>query len=283
MSAHPLQTLLASVPLHCPRDVTPSGSDCLTQLEQAFYSTCQALGYAHGRFSCWTTFTDDEGQPHYWYSNNFSNFPAAWEQQYEQQQLYLIDPVVRAIHLAPETAKVVCGTWEDAIVAAQQSPLGETATEQTAYQQSIRAVYATAAGHGLRHGLYFSCQDGSRHVAISLACREGKPQPSDDTWQTLFALAQVLTQAIALTGPCERCRKSARTEGLPALQVSAAQVRVLQLFLQQPGASLREIAQELGTGVDGVNYHLKTLRQRLGKPGLSGYALAQFARELNLV
>lgn len=277
--------LLKQVPLHCAQDGNNGGSSCLQAIEQAFFESCRLLGFAYVRFSCWTRFIDDENQVRYWYSINFTSFPASWETYYEKHQLYLHDPVVRLIQENDGVMPAIHGTWDAALAYALTHPLGDTDNAQEQYCRQVRALYADAAAYQLQQGCYFSGNDGKRHVAISLAqagnSTAAEPDPS--LWQTLFGLATVLNQSIGLTSGCEQCVVSLRTGGMPALQISPTQTRVLRLFLRFPTASVKEIAGHIGTGPDAVNYHLKTLRQRLGKPGASGLALAQFAHEHNLL
>jgi DNA-binding CsgD family transcriptional regulator len=280
-----LAPVLAQIPLACPGpDKRESSGSCLKAIEAAFFESCQQLGFPYARFSRWTRLIGDDGNPHYWYSTNFSNFPPEWELFYEKKALYMHDPVVRHIHEKAEDRLLTYGTWRFALNNAHEHPLGNTACEQEQYRAAIDKLFADAADHGLHHGCYFANSAGAHHVAVSLA-RADQPVADDDEvlWRGIFALTHLLNQSLALTTPCNGCSASVRTEGMPALQISPTQTRVLQLFLKQPAASVKEIANQLGTGPDAVNYHLKTLRQRLGKPGASGFALAQFAHEHHLV
>lgn len=280
-----LASLLTHIPLTCQKKSVDDTS-CLNTIKTALFESCAQLGFEYVRFSCWTRFTTDEGNVRYWYSINFSNFPHKWEQDYDSAQLYLTDPVVRIIQSKPENVPVAYGSWASALSFAHAHPLGDSAAEKKDYCAKTSQLFEAAMAAGLQQGHYFTCQDSMRHVAISLSTAGNKtlsPEKVDALYKTLFAMAHLLHQSIALTRQCELCAKFVRTDGQSELQISTAQRNVLLHFLQQPSASTKEIALQLGITPDTVNYHLKNLRQQLGKHGASGFVLAQFARELNLI
>lgn len=276
-----LQPLLQCIPIGC---AGQSASPCLRRLEQAFFESCSAAGFEYARFSCWSSFIGDDGQPVHAYSINLSSFPPAWEAHYEQGELYRIDPVITLIQQQADQP-LACGSWQRAHQHGLDHPVGNTAAERKQYQRTVQTLFEQAAGHGLRHGAFLSSKDTGRHVLMSVA--SNSTQVPGDTgeslWQTLFAIAQLLNQSIALTRHCQRCVLPMRVDGEHPLAITPAQARTLQLFLQHPGAPIKEIARLFGASTEAIHFHLKTLRRQLGKPGMSGYALAQFAREHHLV
>jgi len=46
---------------------------------------------------------------------------------------------------------------------------------------------------------------------------------------------------------------------------------------------MKEVAAAQGTSIETIKFHLKSIRTKLNKPKVSGYALARFAIDHNLI
>ena len=93
----------------------------------------------------------------------------------------------------------------------------------------------------------------------------------------------LVNQAIAMTNRCDYCVKSFRVDGSEPIKLSAAELQVLYLYKLHRNASIKQIATIYNRSIDTVNHHLRSIRGKLNIPGASGYALALYATELNLL
>jgi DNA-binding CsgD family transcriptional regulator len=245
---------------------------------------CEILGYEYMRYTCWLRDLQGSGSKSNSYSMNFSNFPASWEAYYDNQQLYMSDPVVRVLHEQSDDFHIAYGTWDDSLQWAREHPLGKDNKEKKAYIHSVENLFMEASTFNLQQGGYISHSNNVRHIMMSFATsKDSVNMPrNEEFWKTMFSLIMLCDQSIKETKACNDCIKSVRIDGEPSITLTKAQIRILTLFYEQRNATIKAIASKHGTTVDTINYHLRILREKLQKPGASGHALAAFAKDHNL-
>ncbi len=280
-----LTPLLESIPLQCRPDSAHTLT-CKQKIETALFEAAREHGFDCLRYTCWTQDVSPDKTEQHSFSINFSNFPSAWEALYEQQQYYLVDPVLRAIQEAPATP-FIWGTWETAWQNAHHQPSGSNPTEKQTYLNNIQTLADQAGTFGLHSGLYLMTCSDSRKLILSLASSQAHQLTAKaicrPLLQELFAMMHLSYHSLSLTKGCGHCNIPLRTGGNAAITLTKAQANILKQFSQHASASTKDIAQSQNISTNTVNFHLKTLRQKLGKPNASGHALANIAKEHGLL
>lgn len=279
--------LSEKLPIACYRVDDKFSITCLQKINAALIEAVYMLGYDYIRYSYWIKNVVQQEQAINSFSVNLSNFPESWEGFYNQQSIYLIDPVVRIIQENIEHKNLIYGTWSDAYVWAMQSPLGNSAEEKEKYVKSITQLISSSREYHLNSGYYYSWGDNTLQIVLSLASPQSSVEQSEtsagDFIKTIHSIVILINQAIAITQGCSHCSKSLRIDGSNPIHLSQAELYVLQLFHKHRNATLKQIAIHYGRSVDTVNHHLRSIRSKLNTPGASGHSLAAYAVELKLI
>jgi len=279
-------SMCRELPITCVQQKKRTSVTCLDQIQNAIESGVKKLGYEYVRYSYWVKDVLNRGIETNAFSVNISNFPSDWERYYNEQSLYLYDPIVRVIQDNASTDTLIHGTWNDAYIFALKNPLGETNRKKEDYTRNLKELIARAREHNLVSGYYYSWGDNLRHIIVSLS------SPNDDAdaiatnadfINSLHSIAMLTNQAIQMTGQCDRCTKSVRVDGGDPIMLSEAELTILKLFYKYKKASRKQIAEKYGKSIDTVNHHLKSIRRKLKITGASGHFLATYASELNLL
>jgi DNA-binding CsgD family transcriptional regulator len=279
-----LVCLARELPLHCspPTELLPI--TCLDKVRRALMLGCNQLGYEYVRYSYWLKNVVPRNETTNAFSVNFSNFPITWETFYNQQHLYLHDPVVRIIQEKMNTHRLMHGSWGDTYLWAVQNPLGESEAQKQDYLQKINKLIADAQKHKLASGYYYCWGDSVRQIVLSLATGTSVNNKAEGfTINALHGMMVLVNQSIMDTQGCQSCNKSLRIDGSTPIKLSKTEIHILNLYNKHKSASQKHIAEQCSRTIDTVNHHLRSIRQKLKVPGASGHALAAYASELNLL
>lgn len=281
-----LNFLSERLPIICDVENEKFQITCLEKINTALIESIYMMDYDFIRYSYWIKNVVQNEQEVNSFSVNISNFPEAWELFYNEQNIYLIDPVVRIIQENMEK-NLIYGSWSDTYVWAMQNPLGQNTEEKEKYVKSVTQLIASSREHHLNSGYYYSWGDNTLQIVMSLASSQSSVEQSNDSAGELIkiihSMVVLVNQAIAVTQGCNQCNKSLRIDGSNPIHLSQAELYVLQLFHKHRNATLKQIAIHYGRSVDTVNHHLRSVRSKLNTPGASGHSLAAFAVELKLI
>jgi DNA-binding CsgD family transcriptional regulator len=278
-----IENIIREIPLGSALKKCKSGGPCVDNLEQALFRAAEELGFEYARYTCWLQDVAGEGDFSHSFSFNFSNFPVLWEQIYEKQQLYLYDPLVRILS-ASHKQLVVYGTWQDAWDVAEGIA---QETDDKIYASQIQNLSNTAAQHGVNSGIYMMLNIGLRRLVISLGSSRAAPliaeQVKGDLFQSVFSVVSLLCHTLDLTNNCQRCIKTLRVEGGKVVKLTPKQAKVLETFLDNPGATNGDVAKIHFVSPEAIAFHLKAIRQKFRKPHASGHALSHIAKAHGLI
>jgi len=265
-------------------------STCMADIEQIFLQDAHSLGFDFVNYSFVQSNDEDHDSPNLNVSFTpvFSNYPDGWMNTYAQEQLYDYDAVLRTLEYMPINQNLSFGTWSKAEQQAVDNPLGENQRQRNFYTQQVMRVFAKAREFNLNSGIYIIHRAGPVQTMISMASTT-LPQKlypkldNDGLWNHLLALTILTNHAITGTRGCDQCNRNVRLYGIQEIVLTSAQKEVLRLYAEKGNSTLKDIALAHGTSVDTIKYHLKSVRGKFNRPRLSGYALARFAVDHNLI
>ncbi len=269
----------------------PGSRTCMDDIEFSFDLALRELGFSFVNYSLIQNNDDEEEEnPNMdvTFTPIFNNFPDEWLNIYAQKKYYEYDAVLRTLEYMPLDVGLNYGTWEDARELAINSPVGNNQRQRNEYIYKVDEVFEKAANHQLCSGVYILHRTGAVQIIISLSSNESneslrKRLSTESAWQTLLALTILTNYSIMNTRGCDQCVKNARLYGIQEIQLTQSQKEILRLFAEKSNATIQEIADAHGTTTDTVKYHLKAIRTKFNKPRISGYVLARFAIDHNLI
>jgi len=283
-----LLNLSSKLPIQCDFFDTDIATNCFEKIKDALIESINKMGYQYLRYTCWVNGIASETSITNSFSINISNFPTQWESYYEKNNLYMIDPVVRLIQdNILKNNLIFHGTWDSAYDTALANPLGATDEQKVEYVFNVSQLIKSSREHELKSGYYYSWGDQHRRIVISISSHNDYSADTEikstNFINLLHSMAVLVNQAITMTNRCDQCIKSFRVDGSDPIKLSAAELQILRLYKSHRNASIKQIAAIYNRSIDTVNHHLRTIRSKLDLPGASGYALALYASELNLL
>jgi len=269
---------------------TIGSSTCMQDIEKSFCKAVKQLGFPYVSYSLMQANEEENPTPHLnvAFTPIFSNFSNAWMTEYFEQKYYECDAVLRTLEYMPINAHLNHGTWSKARQLAVDSPKGENKRERNHYRQRVDEVFAGASRHGMNSGIYIIHRTGPVQIIISLASALSNDQldksfETSSLWNTLLALTILTNHGIVNTRGCDQCIKNVHIYGIHEITLTTAQKEILRFYAEKGNATLRDVATSQGTKTDTIKFHLKSIRAKLNKPRISGYALARFAIDHNLI
>ena len=262
---------------------------CLRRIEDGLVASVAQLGFPYLRYSqvhaAQGSGVAKRRPPTY--SVNFSTFPSEWTSRYEREALFHYDPIYHELEAWREGDSLVRGTWCEIRERYLSNPPGEPSQHEV-YRRRCEALFADAAQHGLRSGVYLLARGAVGRSILSLASPESDSEVQQRCrqpgfWHTLLGLSVLTNFATGYTRGCDRCRIELRGPGVGRIELSGPQVALLREYLKKPDATSKDIAKACGVSTDTVKYHLKAIRRKTNLPGASGHALASFFRSHNLI
>ncbi len=265
-------------------------STCMQDIESAFCQAAAELDFPYVNYSF--VQNNDEENPtsnlNVSFTPIFSNFPEAWMKYYVEHKFYEYDAILHTLEHMPINASIHYGTWDYARKLAIDHPKGKDQRQRNYYSQKVDQVFVDAQKYGLNSGVYIIHRTGPVQIIISMASllspsRLDESIAKHSLWKTLTAITVLANHTIVGTRGCDQCTKNVRIYGIHEITFTATQKAILRCYAEKGNATLKDVATAQGTSAETVKFHLKSIRTKLNKPKISGYALARFAIDHNLI
>ncbi|MCB1614503.1 MAG: autoinducer binding domain-containing protein [Pseudomonadales bacterium] len=277
-----IANLMAMMPLHGCLMSDPERT-CIREIEEQIKDAVHFLGFQCYRYSIHQKGINSPDT----YSIAVSNFPKKWEEIYEAAAYYKVDPIVK-IFMSHESARQALdfGTWKSAFDYGVNNPEGKSEAEKKFNQNRIEALYEKARDFNLKSGIFLVHGDDKCQTLMSMSSSEEpevlEQRIDENFWRAVHMFVVLVEYSVGLTSGCDACMQGIRFDGGKPVGLSEKQRRLLIAFHKNPNATINEIAKLSDTAASTVNFHLKAIRKKLNRPGFSGAALAQFAKDHNM-
>lgn len=270
--------------------ITSNSNTCMGDIELAFCAVSKQSGFSFVSYSFVQANNEENSgaQLNVSFTPIFSTFPERWMEEYVKQGFYHFDAVLRSLEYMAVNARLDYGTWNKARQLALQNPKGENQQQRSHYSRMVDKVFAGAEAHGMRSGIYIIHCAGPMQTIISLASERSSDELDNELkntflWNTLLSLTILSNYSINNTLGCDECSRNVRIHGVHEIILTLSQKEILRCYAKNENATVGEIAAMYGVSIDTVKFHLKSIRIKLNKPKISGYALARFAIDHKLI
>ncbi len=249
------------------------------QLEEIIFDLTTELNMNSASYIRWLNnkpFSDS-------FNLSISNTPENWQYQYQHNQFYALDPIIRVIE-ENSSEKLLYGRLLTAIHNAIDNPVGKTDKEKNKYRSNLIDMVHCASTLGINDAYYMSTSDETiSSLIIVTSAHDLNAELPAEIINKLWAVLALAEPQIRKFQQCQQCYKKVQKPSGKQLRLTKAENTVLKLFLNNGNASLKEIASYYNSEIVTVNHHLKSLRRKFEIHGASGYLMAQQAKTLGLI
>ena len=215
-----------------------------------------------------------------------STIPEDFEKAYIERY-YQHDPLLRFTSDTGASDYMPFGDWHSVHVAALANPLGETRAEQDRYRHCVNTLFEECKRLGMGSGVFMQFSQSEYLLSISLSNAENpethKKKLTHDFWCTLRLALLCLGDLSRGIDGCERCERGYLFGNYGVVKLTKKQQVILRSILENPTASIADIAVIHCCTASNVKYHLSAIRKLFGLEGASGYLLAQHALRHNYI
>jgi hypothetical protein len=279
-----VDSLIQSIPIDCTQGQDAGEVTCIYRLERAFFESAAALGFEYARYTCWTQDISNHSNFPYAFSFNFSNFPVEWDGEYERNQYYLSDPLVK-MFVGNTGVPLVFGSWREAW---QQEEQRAKKMQDDVYLHKLRQLIKGVSAYGIHDGIYMMINTGINRIATSFGRKASSEEQNNigdlkSVYRQIFSIVSLLSQALSQTNTCHSCKAALRIAGGHPVKLTPKQTRILEVFSKNSAFTNGDVAKALCVSTEAIAFHLKAIRRKLQKPSASGHALSHIAKAHGLI